>query len=49
MECGIDIESLIRAVWVSAQETVGRIGSIEFLLPGYHNETVKQAADGAME
>ena len=49
VECGIDIKSVITAVWVSAQKTVGRIGSIEFLLPGYHTDTVKEAADGAMK
>ena len=48
-ECDMDMESLIRVIGVSAQVVGPRISSIEFLLPGYHNMTVKEAADGAMK
>ena len=43
------VKSLVEVVWSSAFRTVGRIGSIEFLLAGYHEMPVKRVADRAME
>ena len=44
-----DIKSLVDVVWENIRSRIGRIGSIEFLLAGYHGWTVKQVADRAMQ